>query len=169
MNSKEDKLFNIETAKKTFGIQRWGNHYFDINNNGHAVVKNPEDKGFAPVSFFDIIQEIQKRGLKTPLLLRIEHILEQNIHNMNKAFHDAIKKAKYQNYFRGVYPLKVNPQEKIVKDVVHFGDRYKYGLEVGSKAEMLAALATLKLSNSLIVCNGYKARDLLILGYMQSS
>lgn len=153
-----------QIAKKTFGIQNWSNGYFDINNDGDVVVNNPSNTDADPVSLMTIVQGMRDRELQMPVLLRIENILDQSIKTLNETFNDVIQQEGYQNNYRGVYPIKVNQQAHIVEEIAHFGDQYEHGFEVGSKAEMIAALSTLQKPNSLIICNGYKDQEFVDLG-----
>ncbi len=94
-----------------------------------------------------------------PVLLRIENILDAQIYRLNEAFRKAIKTLDYPGIYRGVYPIKVNQQAQVVAEIAKFGERYQHGLEVGSKPEMIAAMATLEEPGSLIICNGYKDEE----------
>lgn len=164
MSTKKTKSWDIEKAKKTFGIGRWGNNYFDINHAGEVIVRSASDKQSGSVSLARIVQGMQDRELQMPVLLRIENILDQSIQDINETFREVIKKEQYENEFKGVYPIKVNQQAHIVEEVAHFGSPYQHGFEVGSKAEMIAALATLETFDSLLICNGYKDQEFIELG-----
>lgn len=156
--------WNIQAARKIYGIQSWGNGYFDVSDNGDVVISDPRRKNFQPLSLMKVIEGLRDRELQMPVLLRIENILDQSISDINETFRKAIKKVGYQNDYRGVYPVKVNQQAQIVEEVAQFGSRYQHGLEVGSKPEMIAALATLENNDSLIICNGYKDQEFIDLG-----
>lgn len=164
MKKERSQLWSIDKAKKTFAIQRWSNQHFDINEAGEVVVINAHNQSSGDVSLMDIIQGMKDRELQMPVLLRIENILDQSIRNINETFRSVIKKVGYENEFRGVYPIKVNQQAQIVEEVAHFGSPYHHGFEVGSKAEMIAALATLEQFDRLIICNGYKDQEFVELG-----
>ncbi len=157
-------VWNIDKAKKTYGINRWGNDHFDINNDGNVTVKDKINKGNNALPLMDVIEGIQDRGLQMPVLLRVENILDESIRTLNETFRKVIKSSDYQNDFRGVYPIKVNQQAQIVEEVALFGAPYGHGFEVGSKAEMIVALSTIKQSDSLIICNGYKDKEFIDLG-----
>ena len=164
MKIKNDVNWNIDQAKKTYGVDGWGNGYFDIDVNGDVIIRNPVNAKMKPVPLMEIIQGMRERELQMPVLLRIENILDQSISDINETFREVIKKVGYQNEYRGVFPIKVNQQAQIVEEVAHFGAKYGHGLEVGSKPEMIAALSTLEQTDSLIICNGYKDQEFIDLG-----
>lgn len=154
----------IESARLNYGIKNWGNDYFDINEKGELVVIDPLHPNTQPLALMEIIRGLQDRELQMPVLLRIENILDQSISNINEAFRTAINKVGYNNVYRGVYPIKVNQQAQIVEEIADFGSRYDHGFEVGSKAEMIAALSSLDQTNRLLICNGYKDQEFVDLG-----
>ncbi len=158
------KTSDIAAARLNYGIQNWGNGYFDINTQGEVEVINPLHPNTKPLSLMEVIRGLQDRELQMPVLLRIENILDQSISDINGAFRTAIDKVGYNNEYRGVYPIKVNQQAQIVEEVAAFGSRYDHGFEVGSKAEMIAALSTFEQTNRLIICNGYKDQEFVDLG-----
>ena len=112
----------------------------------------------------DIVNGMLERDLQMPVLLRIENILDAQIHRLNMAFRSAIESLGYRNEYRGVYPIKVNQQAQVVEEIAAFGARYKHGFEVGSKPEIIAALSTLEEPGSIIICNGYKDQEFIELG-----
>lgn len=158
------KPWSIDTAKKRFGVEAWSNGYFDIDANGDVVINNPLSEDAQALPLMKIVEGMRDRELQMPVLLRIENILDQSISNINEAFRAVIEQEGYENEYRGVYPIKVNQQAQIVQEVADFGARYRHGFEVGSKAEMIAALSTLQQSDSLIICNGYKDQEFIDLG-----
>lgn len=160
----DDQRWTIDKAKKTYAINGWGNNYFDISEAGDLVVNNPLNSERSPVALMDIIEGVRDRDLQMPVLLRIENILDQSISDLNETFRRVIEREGYDGGYRGVYPIKVNQQAQIVEEIAEFGARYHHGFEVGSKAEMIAALATLKDNDSLIICNGYKDQEFIDLG-----
>lgn len=152
--------WTIKAAADLYGIERWGNDYFSLNENGNVVAKTLNTE----VPLLDIIEGMTERDLAMPVLLRIENILDAQLFRLNNAFHEAIAGADYQGEYRGVYPIKVNQQAQVVEEIADFGARYRHGFEVGSKAEMIAAQATLQEPGSLIICNGYKDAEFIELG-----
>ena len=160
MNQQYKAPWSVQQSVELYGIQRWGNDYFGVSEEGKVVAKTLH----AAVPLLDIIEGMQERDLQMPVLLRIENILDAQIKRLNDAFNNAIQNADYQSVYRGVYPIKVNQQAQVVEEIADFGARFNHGFEVGSKAEMIAALSTLEVSDSLIICNGYKDDEFIKLG-----
>ncbi len=160
MSQDSASQWNVEDSADLYGIERWGNDYFGVSSDGKLTVKTLNTE----VAVLDIIEGMQERDLQMPVLLRIENILDAQIMRLNEAFRSAIKNADYRSSYRGVYPIKVNQQAQVVEEIAHFGARFGHGFEVGSKAEMIAALATLEEPGSLIICNGYKDEEFIDLG-----
>jgi arginine decarboxylase len=145
----------IEAARSLYNIQRWGANYYDINEAGHVVATPLRDAG-AVVDVTDVIEEARGRGLRFPLLIRFQDILRHRVNAINEAFNQAITEFGYQGKYRGVFPIKVNQLREVVEEILDAGKPFNYGLEVGSKPELLAGLALQNQANSLIICNGYK-------------
>ena len=116
------------------------------------------------MSLLDIIAGMCERGLQMPVLLRIENILDAQVSLLNESFGRAMRSLNYRGSYRGVFPIKVNQQCQVIEEIVRFGARYSHGLEAGSKAELLIALATMDPESGYIVCNGYKDTEFITLG-----
>ncbi|WP_413663368.1 biosynthetic arginine decarboxylase [Microbulbifer sp. CNSA002] len=164
LESEVNTQWNIAEAGNIYGVNQWGNGYFDIDSQGNVVIKNPSDDGADAVPLMQIVEGMRDRDLHMPVLLRVENILDKSISSLNETFRQIIEKLDYQNKYQGVYPIKVNQQAQIVDEVAQFGSRYQHGFEVGSKAEMIAALSTIEELDSLIICNGYKDQEFIELG-----
>lgn len=164
MTKKSDVEWDIRDAISEYGIDQWGNGYFDISDGGDVTINNLSSPSIKPVSLMEIIRGMRDRELQMPVLLRIENILDHSIREINESFRSVIESEGYRNCYRGVYPIKVNQQSQIIDEVSDFGAVYQHGFEVGSKAEMIAALSTLKNNGSLIICNGYKDQEFVDLG-----
>ncbi|MCC6233038.1 MAG: biosynthetic arginine decarboxylase [Verrucomicrobiales bacterium] len=147
--------WSIEAARSLYNIDRWGAGYFDINPEGHVVARPLHDKG-AEVDITDIVGEARGRGLKLPLLIRFQDILRHRVQAINGAFRGAIAEFAYTGRYRGVFPIKVNQLREVVEEILEAGKAFDFGLEVGSKPEMFAALALQDQQGGLIICNGYK-------------
>lgn len=161
MNRKpSDATWTPRQSADLYGIDRWGNDYFGLSDQGLVTAKTLSTQ----VPLMDIVQGMTERDLQMPVLLRIENILDAQIYRLNTAFSHAIEKLDYQAPYRGVYPIKVNQQAQVVEEIAAFGARFQHGLEVGSKPEMIAALSTLTEPDSLIICNGYKDKEFVELG-----
>ncbi|HHW22162.1 MAG TPA: biosynthetic arginine decarboxylase [Clostridiaceae bacterium] len=153
-----------EKSEELYGIKNWGAGYFSVSDKGEVTVNPYKDNPDAAVSFMDIISGIRERGLNMPVLIRIENLLDAQISFLNESFKSAIEKLNYKGTYRGVYPIKVNQQQQVVEEVAKFGQRYHHGLEVGSKAELIAALSVMKDKEACIICNGYKDEEFIDLG-----
>lgn len=166
--------WSVARAAEVYGIHEWSSGYFGVNEQGqlHCNVKfsdkeNTSDnciENSVQVPLMDIIEGIKERGLDMPVLLRFENLLDDRISKLNNAFAEAIKLTNYQNHYRGVFPIKVNQQAQVIEEVAQFGSRYNHGLEAGSKAELIIALASLPSNDACIVCNGYKDDEFITLG-----
>jgi arginine decarboxylase len=141
-----------------YQVQGWGSPYFAVNESGQIeVTPNPAHAG--KINLFELTQDLQARGLELPILIRFSDILAHRIKRINECFLRAIKDYEYAGTYRGVYPVKVNQQRHIVHEVVEFGRPWQFGLEVGSKPELLIALSAMRDTSGIIVCNGYKDRS----------
>jgi len=150
-----------EKSEELYGIKNWGAGYFSISDKGEVMVNPYKDNEASAISLMDIISGIKERGLDMPVLLRFENILDSQISYLNNSFAEAMKKLEYKNVYRGVYPIKVNQQQQVVEEVTKFGERYHHGLEVGSKAELIAALSVMRDREACIICNGYKDEEFI--------
>ncbi len=147
--------WTIEKAKELYGITRWGLRYFDINDEGEVVVRPLKERG-ASIPITGVIAEALEQGLHFPLLVRFQDLLRDRVSRINTSFLAAIEEMDYKSSYRGVYPVKVNQLREVVEEVLDAGAEFHYGLEVGSKPELFAALAIHRDMESLIICNGYK-------------
>src|SRR5881409_3960429 len=147
--------WSIQHARNLYNIHRWGAEYFDINEAGRVIAKPLRDGG-ASVDLTDVIEEARARGLKFPLLIRFQDILRHRVESINMAFRNSITEFNYQGRYRGVFPIKVNQLREVVEEILDAGKLYDFGLEVGSKPELFAALALLNQVGGMIICNGYK-------------
>jgi len=159
-----DSTWTCTDSAELYGIDRWGGGYFSISPRGEIEVISSSPHGEYRVSLREIVQGLEARGLEMPIMLRLENLIEQRIGEFYSAFNKAIESAGYRNCYQGVFPIKVNQQGNVVQAVSRYGDPYHHGLEAGSKAELLIAMATLTNSSSLIICNGYKDAEFIDLG-----
>lgn len=152
--------WTIQNARELYGFDRWGNDYFGVSDKGNVTARTLN----VDVELLDIVKGMKERDLQMPVLLRIENILDAQIFRLHDAFRQAIETMNYEGHYRGVYPIKVNQQAQVVEEIAHFGARYQHGFEVGSKPEIIAAVAMLEEPGSLIICNGYKDSEFIELG-----
>ena len=152
------KDWDVSSALALYNVDRWGAPYFSINAAGHVVVR-PDGEAGREVDMMGLVAEARERGLSFPLTLRFQDLLRHRVKTVNEAFAEAIKGAGYRNVYRGVFPIKVNQLREVVEEIVDAGADFHFGLEAGSKPELLAALSIHTDPESLIICNGYKDAD----------
>ena len=150
--------WTIEDSEELYRINGWGEPYFSINAAGHVTVSPQGDRG-GSLDLYELVNSLKLRNLDLPLLIRFSDILADRIERLNAAFAKAIARYNYDGAYRGVFPVKCNQQRHLVESLVKFGKPYQFGLEAGSKPELMIALATLKTSGALLICNGYKDRE----------
>ncbi|HPF99416.1 MAG TPA: biosynthetic arginine decarboxylase [Kiritimatiellia bacterium] len=151
--------WTTDDARELYGIRNWGASYFDISEQGEVIVR-PKGKGSEKsVSLMSIVSGLKARGMNMPVLLHFGDILASRVSLLNESFAKAISDAGYKAPYRGVYPIKVNQQQQVVEEVMNCGRNFHHGLEAGSKAELIAALANMNDSEALVVCNGYKDEE----------
>ncbi len=149
------KVWSIEDSLKTYNIENWGLHYFGINQKGNLTVQ-PRQASIPSIDLKDVVDDIVSRGIKLPVLIRFQDILRNRVISLNEAFKKAIEENNYKGRYQGVYPIKVNQLREVVEEILDAGASYQFGLEAGSKAELLASIAMNNNPDSLILCNGYK-------------
>jgi len=153
--------WTLDHSADLYGIRNWGLGYFDIAENGDVVVKPQGAESAVSVSVMKLISGLKERGLNMPVLLRFADILSSRISQLYESFNTAIREYKYQGVYRGVYPIKVNQQKQVVAEIAEFGRPHHHGVEAGSKAELMAAIAYTEDPDALIVCNGYKDEEFI--------
>ncbi len=146
----------VASVPQNYGVGRWGEGYFGINDNGHATVR-PHPKHEHDIDLFELAQDLTASGLRLPVLVRFNDILQHRVQRLCGAFADAAAALDYTGGYRAVYPIKVNQQRSVVEQIVAGGGDC-VGLEAGSKPELMAVLATAP-QGGVIVCNGYKDRE----------
>ncbi|GBD27198.1 Biosynthetic arginine decarboxylase [bacterium HR30] len=150
--------WTVRDSMERYNVSAWGAGFFTINAKGHVEVR-PQGEGGAAVDLLELVEDLQRRGLRTPMLIRFSDILAARVRGLCAAFERAMQEYGYQGQYRGVYPIKVNQQRHVVEEIVQYGAPMKVGLEAGSKPELLIALAILDTPGALIICNGYKDRS----------
>ena len=147
--------WDIPSAIALYNIDRWGSGYFSINRVGNIQVMPTQSQNRA-IDLMEVIREARERNLTFPLVVRFQDLLRHRVETINRAFQSAISEANYQNVYKGVFPIKVNQLREVVEEIMDAGRPYAFGLEAGSKPELIAALAIHRDPESLIICNGYK-------------
>jgi arginine decarboxylase len=146
--------FDIAEARELYNIDRWSGDYFGINEAGHVCVY-PKRNG-ETIDLMDVVAEARSRKLAFPLVVRFHDLLRDRVETINKAFSTAISESGYNSPYRGVFPIKVNQLREVVEEIIDAGKPWHFGIEAGSKPELLAALAVHSDPESLVICNGYK-------------
>src|SRR5881296_1002533 len=147
--------WDLESAITTYNVDGWGEGYFTVNSAGNVEAKPLKDGG-GSIDLLAIVNEARARNLGFPLLVRFQDLLRHRVESINRAFQSAIAEFGYRNQYRGVFPIKVNQLREVIEEIVDAGEQFHFGLEAGSKPELVAALAMQKDPESLIICNGYK-------------
>ncbi|WP_414548243.1 biosynthetic arginine decarboxylase [Anabaena sp. CCY 0017] len=150
--------WKIEDSEALYRIEGWGEPYFSINAAGHITVSPKGDRG-GSLDLFELVNALKQRNLGLPMLIRFSDILEDRIERLNACFNKAIARYNYPGVYRGVFPVKCNQERHLIEDLVKFGKPHQFGLEAGSKPELMIALALLDTPGALLICNGYKDRE----------
>jgi arginine decarboxylase len=154
----------IEQTVETYGIENWGAGYFDVNRKGNLIVRPAEgDPRGADVR--EIVDDLAKRGITAPILLRFPQLVAAQVRKLQRAFSKSIREFEYQGAHMCVYPMKVNQQRSVVEEYLREGSRYDFGLEAGSKAELYAAMALEQSPDSLLVLNGFKDEEFIEMAF----
>src|SRR5437879_3157836 len=149
------KDWDVESAIATYNVDGWGSGYFTVNAEGNVVAKPLQENG-GSINILEVVNEARTRGLSFPLVIRFQDLLRHRVESVNLAFQNAITEFDYRGQYRGVFPIKVNQLREVIEEIVDAGQQFHFGLEAGSKPELVAALAMHKDAESLIICNGYK-------------
>ncbi|MFN7940503.1 MAG: biosynthetic arginine decarboxylase [Thermoanaerobaculia bacterium] len=152
------RKWSIEDSLDLYNLPQWGDGFFSANPEGSLLV-HPDGPGSHGIDLKDLVEEVRRRGISPPLLIRFSEILRARVVALNEAFQRAIGEYGYQGDYRGVFPIKVNQERYVVERLVEAGRPYHFGLEAGSKPELLAVIAMLEDAEALIICNGYKDEE----------
>src|ERR1700675_2558263 len=146
--------WSIAEAGELYDVASWGKGYFSVGKNGNLLV-HPEKDTSRAIDLKELVDNLQLRGISLPILIRFGEILKHRLGEMHQAFQNAINDNGYKGSYCCVYPIKVNQQRQVVEEVFQYGRPYKFGLESGSKPELLAVLAIAD-NETPIICNGFK-------------
>ena len=158
--------WSIEEAERVYGVSQWGGGYFQVGENGNVHVTPVPDDPSIRIDFKAVIEEIRQEGVQFPVVVRFHDILRSQVSSLNNAFRNIIKEADYNGVYQGVYPVKVNQMREVVEEIVEAGKPFNYGLEAGSKAELLTVLAMNTNEDSLTILNGYKDDEFMRLALL---
>ena len=152
--------WDIDAAISTYNVDGWGGGYFSVNQAGNVIAKPLQEAG-GSIDLLEVVNDARERGLGFPLVIRFQDLLRHRVVTVNRAFAAAMQEFGYRNVYRGVFPIKVNQLREVIEEIVDAGAEFHFGLEAGSKPELIAALAMHQDPESLIICNGYKDRDFI--------
>jgi arginine decarboxylase len=153
------ELFTINDATELYEVDRWGKGYFSISKDGHVLVHPTKDPSHA-IDLKQLTDHLMLRGIGLPVLIRFRDILRHRVGDIHNAFQTAINQHQYEGRYICVYPIKVNQQRQVVEEVLDFGREYGFGLEAGSKPELLAVMAQ-AYNDTPIICNGFKDAEFI--------
>ncbi len=137
-----------------YDVARWGKGYFSVGDNGHFWVHPNKDPNRG-IDLKELVENLELRGISLPILIRFADILKHRLGELHQAFQTSIAEHNYQGGYRCVYPIKVNQQRQVVEEVFQYGRPYGFGLEAGSKPELLAVMAIAD-NETPLICNGFK-------------
>ncbi|MGJ8681465.1 biosynthetic arginine decarboxylase [Paraglaciecola sp.] len=161
-----NKKWTIDDSENLYRVKRWGEGYFEIGDNGNLFVTPDPANTDMRIDFKSVIDEIKHEGIQFPVVVRFHDILRSQVATLNQTFQANIEEAEYQGQYMGVYPVKVNQMREVVEEVVDAGAPFNYGLEAGSKAELLTVMALNTNTESLTILNGYKDQEFMRLALL---
>ncbi len=148
--------WSVDDSRELYHVDAWGKGYFSVNAAGNVVVR-PDQRPGHEIDLHEVVQGLKARELTTPVVVRFSGILAHRLRHLHDAFARAIAENDYRGRYSAVFPIKVNQQRLVVEEVFRYGKEFGFGLEVGSKPELLAVMAMTEASpERLIVCNGFK-------------
>jgi arginine decarboxylase len=146
--------WTVADASELYDVASWGKGYFSVGEAGNLRVHPSKEPGRS-IDLKDLVDTLVLRGISMPILIRFGEILRHRLGEIHQAFDGAISEHGYKGGYVCLYPIKVNQQRQVVEEVFQYGRPYRYGLEAGSKPELLAVLAIAD-NDTPIVCNGFK-------------
>ncbi len=158
-NWQTGEVFTVNDATELYEVDRWGKGYFSISQAGHVLV-HPEKDPSRAIDLKQLTDHLMLRGIQLPVLIRFRDILRHRVGDIHNAFKSAITQHQYEGGYVCVYPIKVNQQRMVVEEVLDFGREYGFGLEAGSKPELLAVAAS-AYNDTPIICNGFKDAEFI--------
>ncbi len=161
--SEDRSVWTIEDSENLYGIQGWGEPYFAINAAGNVTVSPQGASRGISLDLYELVESLKKRQIDLPMVIRFPDIMADRLERLYACMNRAIARYKYPGSYQGVFPIKCNQHRHLIEALVRHGKPYQFGLEVGSKPELIVALAHLepsdRTSQPLLICNGYKDRE----------
>jgi arginine decarboxylase len=146
--------WTVDNASDLYDVAAWGKGYFSVGSNGNLWV-HPDKDPSRRIDLKELVDKLELRGISLPILIRFGEILKHRLAELHDAFANAMGEHGYKGSYCCVYPIKVNQQRQVVEEVFRYGRPFRYGLEAGSKPELLAVLAIAD-NETPIICNGFK-------------
>lgn len=156
--------WTTQQAEDFYGFKRWGDGHFSVDEKGFVCVAPMADN--RKIAIWEVLEEALEKGMDAPLVIRFQDLLHKRVIQLNEAFRKAISQENYEGRYRGVFPIKVNQLREVVEEIIEAGEKYQFGIEVGSKPELMIALALHNDNERLLICNGYKDEDYIRLALM---
>ena len=164
MKNKSSSAWSAAKSEELYGFKRWGSGHFAVDPEGCVNVQ-PLGDGRS-IRVLDVVHEALEMGLKAPIVVRFQDLLRHRVTQLNELFRKAIKEEGYKGEYRGVFPIKVNQLREVVDEIIAAGKDFNFGLEAGSKPELMIALAMHEGAQRLVICNGYKDHDYIRLALL---
>ncbi|KAH0871665.1 hypothetical protein HID58_078687 [Brassica napus] len=163
-------------SSSLYRIDGWGAPYFSANSSGNISVR-PHGSNTLPHQDIDLLKLVTKvtdpkqtggLGLQLPVIVRFPDVLKNRLECLQSAFDFAVQSQGYESHYQGVYPVKCNQDRFVVEDIVRFGSQFRFGLEAGSKPEILLAMSCLCKGNNeaFLICNGFKDAEYVSLALL---
>jgi len=153
-------MWKVDDSIARYGVLNWGNGYFSINNKGNLSIFPDKDAAHS-VDIMEVLAKLESASVAFPLLIRFPQIINDRLKEISQAFRDSIIEFNYQGAYQPVFPMKVNQRKEVIEYLIDYGRPMNLGLEVGTKAELLAALTLELPKDALLICNGYKDEEYL--------
>jgi arginine decarboxylase len=153
--------WTAEESARLYGVPDWGKGYVGVNSLGHMTVL-PTKEASRQVDLHEVVEGLRERGIHTPVLLRFNDILSYRLREIRKAFDDVMTEQQFTGGYACVYPIKVNQQRHVCEQIASMAVDLGFGLEAGSKPELLAVLGLSAaaggpgVNGMPIICNGFK-------------
>ncbi|MBI1290849.1 biosynthetic arginine decarboxylase [bacterium] len=147
--------WKIQDSVDLYNIHNWGKGYLSINDKGNVTV-HPEKNPARAVDLKSLMDDLQERGISAPVLLRFPGVLKHRLEDIRSSFDNAIREFDYEGKYVCIYPIKVNQQSHVVSEYLSYGIPLGFGIEAGSKPELLAVMGLVDNNETPIVCNGFK-------------
>ncbi|KAK3260340.1 hypothetical protein CYMTET_30699 [Cymbomonas tetramitiformis] len=151
------ETWSVEDGERLYKVNSWGAPYFGINLKGNVTVQPAGEEG-PLIDIMDILELLETENIPLPAVIRFPEIMCHRLRHLQDCFDKAISAYGYQGRYQGVFPVKCNNDSSLLQTVINFGNSIRFGLEAGSKPELLLAICLLRNAHpeALLICNGYK-------------